>query len=84
TNVSETTQSEEAKETSSDATEPSQEELNAEMKAEATKIDFVTANAGEYGEQDRLYAEGEVSSLTKDTMDTFILTTEEGEGSGMY
>jgi hypothetical protein len=64
--------------------EPSQEELNTQLKEEATEIDFVQANAGEIEEGTKVKATGEVSNLVDDTLMEFTLTTEEGDGSGMY
>ena len=63
------------------ADEPTQEELNEQIKAEAIEVEFVKANAEEYEVGTRLKATGEVSFLDDIT---FTLTTEEGEGYGMY
>lgn len=64
--------------------EPTQEELNAQLKEEATEIDFVKANGDEVEEGTKVKATGEVSNLIDDTLMKFTLATEEGEGFGMY
>lgn len=64
--------------------EPSQDELNAQLKEEATEIEFVKANGDEVEEGAKIKATGEISNLVDDTMMAFTLTTKEGEGSGMY
>lgn len=65
--------------------EPTQEELNAQMKEEAIEAEFTKANAEEYEVGTRLKATGEVSFMGDDqTFLEFTLTTEEGEGFGMY
>lgn len=61
--------------------EPTQEEINQQIKAEAVEIDFVEANGGGIEVGTRVKATGEVSFL--DDL-TFTLTTDEGEGFGMY
>lgn len=60
---------------------PTQEELNQQLKDEAVEIDFVEANGGGVEVGTKVKATGEVSFLNEFT---FTLTTDEGEGSGMY
>lgn len=71
-------------ETVEDTDEPTQEELNAQLKEEATEIEFVKANGDEVEEGTKVKATGDISNLVDDTLMEFTLTTEEGEGSGMY
>lgn len=65
-------------------TQPTQEELNEEMKSDAVQANFVELNVDDPPNGKRIFAEGEVSILTKDVLDEFILTTTEGDGYGMY
>ncbi|MFW5411610.1 hypothetical protein [Aerococcus urinaeequi] len=72
-----------AVESSSD--EPSQDELNQQLKDKAIEIDFVTANAGKYEVGTKVKATGEVSLLNDDSiMPSFDLTTESDDGYGLY
>lgn len=63
--------------------EPTQEELNAKLKAEAVKADFVEINVDNPVGK-KVFAEGEVTILTKGALDEFTLTTKEGDGYGIY
>ena len=64
-----------------DAAEPTQEEINEQIKAEAVEIDFIKAQAAEYAKYARVKATGEVK--LKDDLN-FVLSTEEGDGHGLY
>lgn len=68
----------------SEENEPTQEEINSELKNEAEEIDFVTANGGDYEQGARVYAEGEISTVVDDVIDEFVISTVEGDGYGMY
>jgi colicin import membrane protein len=66
---------EETKETS---TEPSQDELNMNLKEEATQADFVELN-GEELTGKKVFADGEVTNIAKEGMlGEFTLTTSDG------
>ena len=60
--------------------EPSQDELDEQLKEEATEADFVKVNGDEVDEGTKLYAEGETSNINDDTLQGFTLTTD----GGMY
>lgn len=67
--------------------EPTQEELNEQLKEEAIEADIIQINGDEVEEGTKLKATGEISvykeglgPLGKD----FMLTTEEGNGHGIY
>lgn len=64
--------------------EPSQDELNEQLKEEAVKADFVELNVDTPPDGKKVYIEGEVSLLTAGTVDEFVLTSEEETGKGMY
>ncbi|MBS4188665.1 hypothetical protein KHA94_00325 [Bacillus sp. FJAT-49705] len=65
--------------------EPTQEELNEKLKSEAVKADFVKLNGDEAEKGLKVHAVGKVSVIAEDGIfRTFTLTTEEGEGFGMY
>lgn len=72
-------------EESTNLKEPTQEELNAIMKDEAIKADFVKVNGGEVEIYTKLTLQGEVTSIMSDGVGgEFTLTTVEGNGYGMY
>ncbi|USK48848.1 DNA-binding protein [Bacillus sp. CMF12] len=72
-------------EVSSKEEEPSQEELNAKLKDEAVQANFVELNVDNPPDGKKVFAEGEVSTLIKDdVLDEFTITTNEGNGHGMY
>lgn len=63
----------------------SQEELNTQLKQEATKADFVELNVDNPPEGKKVFIDGEVSSLIRDdSINEFILTSKENDGYGMY
>jgi hypothetical protein len=66
--------------------EPTQEELDARLKEEAVKADFVELNCNhEANMYKRIYAEGEVGVIMDEgLLGNFYLSQEEGEGYGMY
>lgn len=65
--------------------EPTQEELNKEVKATAKAITFVAANGDEVAKDERVTIIGKISSITsKDVGGSFVVTTTEGDGHGMY
>jgi colicin import membrane protein len=61
-----------------ESNEPTQEELDAQLKEEAVQADFVKLNSdGSTGE--KVFAEGEVTNITKEgTLGEFTLTTLDG------
>jgi hypothetical protein len=64
--------------------EPTQEELNAKLKSEAVKADFVKINGGEWKDK-KVFAEGEISNVdVQDPVTTFLLAAKEGNGLGVY
>lgn len=64
---------------------PTQEELNAKLKAEATAIDFVAANGGEIAEKTKVTITGKVTTVMSEGVGgVFTVTTTEGDGVGMY
>ena len=72
-------------ETSVETNEPTQEELNAQLKEEATAIDFVAANGGEIAENAKVTVKGVVKVIfSEGVAGKFSLTTTEGEGFGVY
>lgn len=64
--------------------EPTQDELNVKLKGEAVQADFVELNVDNPPDGKKVFVEGEVSLLTKGTLDEFVLTSEEENGKGMY
>ena len=67
--------------------EPTQAEINAKIKKEATKADFVKVNGHENENKGKAYyVEGEVTFIDNinTTLPTFTVTTKEGTGFGMY
>lgn len=72
-------------ETSRESNEPTQEELNAQLKEEATAIGFVAANSGEIAENTKVTLKGEVKVIfSEGVAGKFSLTTTEGERFGVY
>jgi hypothetical protein len=68
-------------------TEPTQSEINAGIKKDAVKADFVILNGHEEDNLGKPYiVEGEVSFVgdTTAVLPTFSVTTKEGNGVGMY
>jgi colicin import membrane protein len=64
---------------------PTQEELDAQLKEEAVQADFVELNSDEAETGKKVFTEGVIDSIAKEGMlGEFTLTTEEGEGVGMY
>ncbi|MFS0878254.1 hypothetical protein [Solibacillus isronensis] len=65
--------------------EPTQEELNAQLKKDATAIDFVAANGDEIEANTKVTISGKVSNVaSQDVGGTFTVTTTENDGVGMY
>lgn len=65
--------------------EPTQEELNEKLKAEAVEANFVELNSDKAETNKKVFATGEVSAIKEDGIfQSFTLTTKEGEGNGMY
>jgi hypothetical protein len=68
---------------------PTQEEINAKLKAEAVKASFVELNGhtSEFKNK-KVYAEGKVSNVdykkVVDIFPSFVLSQKEGNGYGMY
>ena len=72
-------------ETAGETNEPTQEELNAQLKEEATAIDFVAANGGEIAKNTKVKTTGVVKVISSEGVGgEFMLTTTEGEGFGVY
>lgn len=64
---------------------PTQEELNEKLKQEAIKANFVEINGGSVDVYTKIYAEGIISVVMKPgLLGEFSLTTEEGNGFGIY
>ncbi|MFP7171962.1 hypothetical protein [Terribacillus halophilus] len=68
------------------ADEPTQEELDEQLKKEAVKGDFVKINGDQVDEGEKIYLEGEVSVvLSEDSiMPEYSFTTKEDDGYGVY
>ena len=65
--------------------EPSQDELDAQLKEDAVQADFVKLNSDEATKGEKVFAEGEITNISKEgVLGEFTLTTEEKDGSGMY
>ncbi|QWG76138.1 MULTISPECIES: hypothetical protein [Bacillus cereus group] len=63
----------------------SQDELNKKIKQDAEEVSFVKANGDQYEKGKRLKATGTVDLLLKSSaLPSFILTTNENDGKGMY
>ena len=64
---------------------PTQEELNAQLKEEATAIDFVAANAGEVPKDAKVTLKGVVKVIfSEGVAGKFSFTTTEDNGYGAY
>lgn len=64
--------------------EPTQDELNAKLKEEATQAIFVEMNVENPPKGKKVYVDGEVSNLIEGVLDEFIITSKEESGNGMY
>lgn len=64
--------------------DPTQEELNEELKQDAVRADFVELNVDNPPKDKKVFVDGEVSSLKEGALDEFIITSKEGNGNGMY
>jgi hypothetical protein len=65
--------------------EPTQEELNAQLKEEATKANFVELNSDDTEKGQKIFTVGTIDVVIKEGMlGEFSFTTEEDEGYGMY
>lgn len=65
--------------------EPSQEELNANLKSEAEDAVFVKANGDQYKKGQKLKVTGTVGLLLKSmTFPALSVSTNEGSGEGLY
>lgn len=66
--------------------EPTQEELNEQLKTEAMDADFVSINGDEVEEGAKLKVTGEISFVSGEGVrgGNFTITTEEKDGHGMY
>lgn len=62
--------------------EPTQEELNNQLKEEASEADFVKLNNGEIEEGTKLKVSGEITLM--ESNNDFTLTSKENDGYGMY
>lgn len=67
-------------------TEPTQEELNAKLRSEAIELDTVAVDSNKIKVGTKVFVKGEVSTLHTDEIveGDFLITTTEGEESGMY
>lgn len=67
-------------------TEPTQEELNAKMRSEAIELDTVAVDSNKIKVGTKVFIKGKVSILHTDQIveGEFLITTTEGEESGMY
>lgn len=69
--------------------EPTQEELNAKLKSEAVKADFVTINGHESEVSGKkVFSEGQISAVDNegkyDLFKGFTISQKEGDGFGIY
>lgn len=65
--------------------EPTQAELDAQLKEEATQANFVELNSDDAEQDKKVFAEGEITNIEKEgSLGVFTLTTEETSGDGMY
>ncbi|MCM3536607.1 DNA-binding protein [Priestia endophytica] len=65
--------------------EPTQEELDAKLKEEATTADFVKLNVDNPPVDEKVTAKGKVSIVYQEGVGgSFMLETKEGSGYGMY
>lgn len=68
------------------AEEQEQAELNAQLKEDATEINFVEANGDQLEQGAKVKATGEITTVSDQGIrgGDFTLTTEEDNGNGMY
>ena len=79
------TQNDTPQEADPEQNEPTQEELNEQLKQEAVEANFVEINGDNVKLNTKIFAEGVVSVVMKPgPLGEFSLTTEEGNGFGMY
>lgn len=65
--------------------EPTQAELDAKLKEEATPLDFIAANGDEVAEGTRVTITGEVTIVMSEGVGgEFSVTTEDNDGFGVY
>ncbi|HBV97802.1 MAG TPA: hypothetical protein DEF36_12255 [Desulfotomaculum sp.] len=70
--------------TTSEASKPTQTELDAKLKKEAAQANFIELNSSpEKNKDKRVYAKGGISAPAPDGWE-FTLSTKEGNGNGMY
>lgn len=68
-----------------ETTEPTQDEINTQLKKDAIPIDFVAANTDEIEVNTKVTISGKVSNVaSQDVGGTFTVTTKENDGVGMY
>ena len=68
-----------------ESNEPSQAELDAKLKKEATQADFVEMNGETTEKNTKVFAEGNIDVVITDgTIGEFTLSTKEDGGIGMY
>ncbi|USK56593.1 hypothetical protein LIS82_09020 [Cytobacillus solani] len=80
TSVNKDTESTEEK-----SSEPTQEELNDKLKSEAIQAVFVELNSDNTEVNKKVFALGKVSAIGEEGIfKTFLLTTEESNGLGVY
>ena len=78
-------ETEEPVKTQEETTEPTQDELDAKLKAEATPLDFIAANGDKVAEGTKVTITGEVTNIAGEGIGkAFTVTTKEGDGYGMY
>lgn len=66
-------------------TGPTQDELNAKLKSEATEITFAAANGDEISKDSKVMIKGVVTNISKEGVGgVFTVTTSEDDGVGMY
>ena len=64
--------------------EPTQEELDSNLKKEAVEADFIKINGGEWKNK-KVFEQGKISNIdVKDPMITFSLTAKDKNGMAMY
>ena len=61
-----------------------QEELNEQLKKEATRADIVEINVKNPPIGKKVYIDGEVDVLTEGAIDEFLITSKESKGLGVY
>ncbi|MFO1445998.1 hypothetical protein KDN24_22900 [Bacillus sp. Bva_UNVM-123] len=76
---------EDSKNEETNKVEATQEELNEKLKSEAVQANFVELNDPAAEENKKVFAEGEVSVISETgPFKTFNLTTNQGDGFGIY